>query len=105
VSARCVIQQCGRTAKKHGLCWGHEKALRWGRSVVQPLGERIDGKGPKVEWARMEAAVLRLSIRLVKRDAGTADLLGARHAFRQAMHRYFSSRSRATVERRIKGSA
>jgi hypothetical protein len=86
---QCTVEGCPNEAWHAGLCHGHEKQKAKGKRLTE-LGERIDGRGPKARWARLEAAAIRFADATEAPAEGNASDQYARvkHAFHQAVYRY-----------------
>lgn len=86
----CSVEGCPHEAHHGGLCHGHEKQRARGQRL-KDLGERIDGKGPKARFARLELAALKLAD-ATEAPAGSDArevYAKARDAYRKAVYRYF----------------
>jgi hypothetical protein len=90
VITSCSFEGCPNEAHHGGLCHGHEKQ-RAKDKQLRELGERIDGKGPKARWARLEAAAIRFADATEAPAGADAKRAYARAkgAFRAAVYRYF----------------
>lgn len=91
VVTTCAVDGCPNESKRAGLCWSHDWRKRRGLSLTAPLQEQIDGDGPKARFARLEAAALRFADATEAPAGGDARkaYLKAKHAYRQAIYRYF----------------
>jgi hypothetical protein len=87
---QCTVEACPNEAHHAGLCHGHEKQKAKGKRLTE-LAERIDGKGPKARWARVEAAAIRFAdaTEAPAGDDAKAQYAAAKDAFRKAIYRYF----------------
>ncbi len=98
----CSIEGCENAAQRNGLCWGHERR----RARDQRLGElrrRIDGKGPKARWARIQKAAIEFANDTEPRDGETeAEAeVRAKWKFRDALKRYFAELNPAVYRFRV----
>jgi hypothetical protein len=105
MSVQCSVESCPNEAWHAGLCHGHEKQKAKGQRLRE-LGERIDGKGPKARWARLEAAALKFAdaTEAPAGDDSSEVYAHAKHAFRQAVYRYFVDKSGNVELRKRDGS-
>lgn len=79
----CAVEECGRPAKRQGLCWGHYRRKRLGKPVDRPLAVRSES---------LYARAVRTALRYADAESDE-EFRAASRALRRVAHRETTQRA------------